>query len=228
MFRITGRVVEKESQRALPGLIVKPYDKDWLYEDLLGYAMSDLDGTFEIVYEGKEFQELFEKEPDVYLKVQNADGEDIFSTRKRFRFSEGQEEFTLIKIPLENLPQEIRNKSVDPGSIELVEKLLVPENLRKQRFLWQDIDGAVHEISKIQTPMGEQIFLNVLKIEETIQIAKGSELPGIMSPDDTLKAIAIEHLTVWTGQKYEEEIIGAIAGRESSTLYSRALSYLEK
>jgi len=228
MYKITGRVVVKESQRVLPGLIVKAYDKDHLYDDILGYAVTDLDGTFELVYEGKDFQELFESKPDTYLKVQNADGEDIFSTQDRFRFSPCQEEYFLIEIPLKNLPEEIRNMSVDPASIELIEQLLVPENLRKQQFLWQEVYGAVHEISKIHTPRGEQILQDVIKLEGEIQIAEGSDLPGVMSPEDTLKATAIEHLTEWTGQKYVQEIKDAIAGRESSTLYGRAMFYIQK
>lgn len=227
MFKITGRVVVKESQRALPGLIIKAYDKDLLYDDLLGNAVTDLDGTFEIVYEGEDFQELFEKKPDIYLKVKDEDWKDIFSTEEKVRFDSDKEEFFQLEIPWEKLPEKIREISINPKTIELIEQLFLPENIEKKQFLWQEISGAVYEISKIQTPKGEQILLNVIKLEGSIQMAEGSDLPSVMSPDDTLKAIAIEHLTKWTGQKYVKEIKNAIAGRESSTLYGLAMSYMQ-
>lgn len=228
IFKIKGQAIIKESHRPLPGLIIKAYDKDLFFDDLLGNCVTDLDGTFEITYEGSDFQELFDKKPDIYLKVKDPDWKDIFSTKEKVRFSAGQEEYFLIEIPWKDLPEEIREISIDPKSIELVEMLLIPENLEKKQFLWQEIDGAMHEISKIQTPKGEQILLDIIKLKGSIQIAEGSNLPSVMSPEDTLKAIAIQHLTKWTGQKHIKELEKAIAGRESSTLYGLAMSYMQK
>ena len=50
-FRIRGFLREKETGVPLSGLFVKAYDKDLLFDDLLGSAISDARGHFEIVTE---------------------------------------------------------------------------------------------------------------------------------------------------------------------------------
>ncbi len=68
-FKITGSVSEKESGLAVEGLMIRAYDKDMLYDDLLGNANTDEQGKFEIVYSKKDFSELFETKPDIYLSL---------------------------------------------------------------------------------------------------------------------------------------------------------------
>lgn len=68
-FRITGNVREKESGRGVSGLIVSAYDKDLLFDDLLGTTVTDDEGYFELSYTERDFRELFKKEPDIYLSV---------------------------------------------------------------------------------------------------------------------------------------------------------------
>ncbi len=68
-FKISGHIREKESNLGVKGLIVKAYDKDMLYDDLLGTALTDQKGYFEMNYTHKEFRELFEMKPDIYLVV---------------------------------------------------------------------------------------------------------------------------------------------------------------
>lgn len=68
-FRITGRITEKESGLGVRGLNVRAYDRDLLYDDLLGTAVTDSEGCFEMIYSAEDFRELFEKRPDIYLSV---------------------------------------------------------------------------------------------------------------------------------------------------------------
>lgn len=68
-FEITGCVYEKESGRVVEGLMIRAYDKDMFYDDLLGNAYTDAEGKFKIVYSEKDFSELFETKPDIYLSV---------------------------------------------------------------------------------------------------------------------------------------------------------------
>jgi hypothetical protein len=81
-FRITGRVTEKESGSGVPKLVVRAYDRDLLYDDLLGAAVTDAEGRFEMLYTEEDFRELFEKRPDIYLAVRSLCGSDGESTAR--------------------------------------------------------------------------------------------------------------------------------------------------
>jgi hypothetical protein len=114
-FKITGVVREKESKRPVPGLLVRAFDKDMFFSDLLGNAITSSDGTFSLGYEGKDFQELFEKRPDIYLDIYGsttakdpgrADDKPIFTTRRRVRFNAGRREFFAVEIPHDQLGED--------------------------------------------------------------------------------------------------------------------------
>lgn len=111
-FMITGIVREKESKRPVPGLLVRAFDKDLLYSDLLGNAVTDQHGTFSIGYEGKDFQELFDKRPDIYLDIYGsatarepgrAGDSPIYTTERHVRFNAGRREYFEIEIPRKQL-----------------------------------------------------------------------------------------------------------------------------
>ena len=57
-FRIHGIVQELESGQGMPELIVEALDKDLIYDDRLGSAITDAEGRFELRYEKEDFQEL--------------------------------------------------------------------------------------------------------------------------------------------------------------------------
>lgn len=114
-FKITGIVREKESERPVPGLLVRAFDKDMFFTDLLGNAITASDGTFSLGYEGKDFQELFEKRPDIYLDIYgSATAKDpgrvgdkpIHTTKRHVRFNAGRREFFLIEIPHDKLGED--------------------------------------------------------------------------------------------------------------------------
>ena len=50
-FRIWGQVREVESKRGIPNLVVSAFDKDLLFDDLLGEVVSGEDGNFQLTYE---------------------------------------------------------------------------------------------------------------------------------------------------------------------------------
>ncbi len=103
-WRLTGHLLEKESGRPLPGLLVSAFDKDLFADDPLGMAVSDREGRFEIRYTTEQFRDLFESSPDLYLKVYNASGErEIFSTRERVRSNAERHEKFQLRIPAANL-----------------------------------------------------------------------------------------------------------------------------
>ena len=92
-----GKVVDVKGQ-GMSGLTVSLYDKDLLFDDVLGTTITGKNGDFEIIYRIDAFQGLFEKKPDIYLKVLDAKGKTLYTSRKAVRCEAGREEFFNIKI----------------------------------------------------------------------------------------------------------------------------------
>jgi hypothetical protein len=122
-FKITGIVREKETQWPVPGLLVRAFDKDLFFTDLLGNAVTGEDGHFALGYEGDDFQELFERKPDIYLEVYgSATARDpgrtgdspIFSTRTAVRFNAGRHEFFMVEIPRDQLGEDSPTNGTHP------------------------------------------------------------------------------------------------------------------
>lgn len=103
-FRIRGTVRVAETGAGVPGLFVKAYDQDLLFDDLLGSAYTQADGRFEIVTTPEDFREFFEVKPDIYLKVFSPDGETLlYSSENAVRFRAGRLEEFDIRIPRDRL-----------------------------------------------------------------------------------------------------------------------------
>jgi len=91
-FRISGRVVERGSGSGISGLMVRAYDKDLLFDDLLGSATTGADGRFELFYSESDFRELFERRPDIYLSLYERPGKFLLHTRDAIRWNAGKDE----------------------------------------------------------------------------------------------------------------------------------------
>jgi len=103
-FRIHVQVVAEETGMPLPGLFVKAYDKDLLFDDLLGGAFTDKEGRVDIVCEQGDFNEFFDTRPDVYFKVYAPDRKRLlFENSEAVSWNVGQESSFVIRIPLEKL-----------------------------------------------------------------------------------------------------------------------------
>lgn len=68
--RIHGQVVERGSGRLLPHLRVEAWDKDLIFDDLVGSAVTNAQGRFDIDVLPVHYAELcLDRRPDVYFKV---------------------------------------------------------------------------------------------------------------------------------------------------------------
>lgn len=105
-FRIQGLVKEQGTGMPLPGLRVKAFDKDLVFDDVLGSAVSGHDGVFEITCELKDFREFLERKPDLYFKVYRAGREaPIHSTENAVLWNVGRFTGVAIEVPPERLQE---------------------------------------------------------------------------------------------------------------------------
>lgn len=69
-FNITGRVVDRTTQKALSDLRVEAWDHDHICNDLIGTATTDQQGAFQMSFNEAYFEELFlDRHPDLFFKV---------------------------------------------------------------------------------------------------------------------------------------------------------------
>lgn len=94
---VRGRVSDS-SNRGLPGLTVSLYDKDFLFDDRLGQTETDQNGNFSLVYRTRDFRDLIERKPDIYLKVTDQKGKTLYSSKGQIRYEAGRVEIINITI----------------------------------------------------------------------------------------------------------------------------------
>lgn len=151
IFKIHGVVREKESGIGIGNLLVKAYDKDLLYDDLMGSAITRSDGTFEIVSEAEDFRDFFEKRPDIYLRIKTYNGkQEIYSTESGIRWEAGRVEYFKIDIPRDVL-----------GDLSPGDKPRLAVEVAGKRFivLIDKAQSEVHvmEVGRIPVRKGEEL-----------------------------------------------------------------------
>ena len=73
-YRVSGKVLHSQTGKGIPDLRIEAWDKDLIIDDLLGNALSDDVGFFQIDFHENYFREiLFDRCPDIYFKVFQAD-----------------------------------------------------------------------------------------------------------------------------------------------------------
>ena len=70
IYRAKGRVVDTATGLGIAGLRVEAWDKDLIFNDLLGSAVTDGKGRFQIAYQESDFKDLFgSKKLDLFFRV---------------------------------------------------------------------------------------------------------------------------------------------------------------
>ncbi|MGH1336027.1 MAG: hypothetical protein ACRBFS_07845 [Aureispira sp.] len=97
-YTIKGTVKEKNTQEGILDLHVIAYDKDILYDDFLGIAVTDINGVFSLSFDSKKFKSLFDRAPDLYFIVKDG-GLELLNTG-----NEAKSEYHIIKNATEATP----------------------------------------------------------------------------------------------------------------------------
>ena len=59
LYNISGRVVDQDTSQGIPGLRIEAWGEDIVFDDPLGKATTQEDGSFEIQFTTEQFQGLF-------------------------------------------------------------------------------------------------------------------------------------------------------------------------
>ena len=97
VWTVRGRVADKSGE-GLKDLRVSLFDKDLFFDDQLGETSTDANGEFNLTYYTGDFQDLIEKKPDLYVKVLDATGNTIYTSKKKLRYEAGRIEILNIEI----------------------------------------------------------------------------------------------------------------------------------
>ncbi len=94
---IKGRVKDA-SGNSVAGVTVSVFDKDLFFDDRLGTAVTDENGNYQLIYHTKDFRDLIESNPDLYVEVRDKEGRKFYSSGKPIRFEAGRKEVFNVKI----------------------------------------------------------------------------------------------------------------------------------
>ena len=90
--------VRDESGQPAAGLIVRVFDRDRKYDDLLGETETDANGDFSVVYHERDFKETNENLPELYVMISDAKGALLYTSRENIRFNAGRAEYFAIRL----------------------------------------------------------------------------------------------------------------------------------
>jgi hypothetical protein len=97
---VQGRITDTNGQ-GLPNLTVTVYDKDFLFDDHLGSVETDANGHYRLVYHTRDFRILFERKPDLYLRITSTSGHICYTTQDAIRHEAGRNETIDVTLPVD-------------------------------------------------------------------------------------------------------------------------------
>jgi hypothetical protein len=89
---VFGRVLDADGN-PIGHVRVRVFDRDRKYDDLLGDTTTDEQGGFSVVYHERDFLEAGEGLPELYVRVDDAQGNELYSSRDSVRAQAGRAEY---------------------------------------------------------------------------------------------------------------------------------------
>lgn len=97
VFKVSGQVLTSE-RKPVSGVLVRIYDQDRQYNDLLGAALTNRKGEFSASFRLQDFSEG-ESGPDLVFVVLNADEKELLSTEHKPMFNAERETTVTLTLP---------------------------------------------------------------------------------------------------------------------------------
>lgn len=97
MFKVSGQVLSGE-RKPVSRVLVRIYDKDRQYDDLLGAALTNRKGEFSARYRFQDFSEG-EAAADLFFVVLDADEKELLSTANQVKFNADRETTVTLTLP---------------------------------------------------------------------------------------------------------------------------------
>ena len=111
-MRIFGTLCEAGSESPIGNLIVRAYNRDLLFDEPIGFATSNADGSFEIRTKSRKTTRPT-RHSGLFLRVLDATGEhEIYHTLDSLRKSAGDVEEFVLSIPPENLSSRFERRDI--------------------------------------------------------------------------------------------------------------------
>jgi len=88
---VRGRVTDEKKQ-GVGGLTISLYDEEHVFDNVLGTTLTNDNGNFKLTYSTEKFGDLFEKKPEVYLRVTGKRKKMLYTSDKAVKCEAGREE----------------------------------------------------------------------------------------------------------------------------------------
>lgn len=102
-FVLTGRVIDEETGKGLPGVKVRAIDMDRKYDDLVGEARTDELGYYRVVYDKSDFEDK-DLQPEMYIELVDEKDEVFYTSPRGFRHKSGRVEVLNAAVGADKVP----------------------------------------------------------------------------------------------------------------------------
>jgi hypothetical protein len=96
---IQGRISDANG-RGISNLVVSVYDKDLVFDDRLGTIRTGVNGDYRLVYRTRDFGDLMEQNPDLYLNITDRSGTVCYTTKDAIKYNAGRTETFNVTLPV--------------------------------------------------------------------------------------------------------------------------------